>query len=229
MLALIARGRTGLGQLVDVSLLDSVAAVLTYQANRYLTTGNVPGRSGNRHLTIAPYDTYDAADGVLVLAVGNDGQWRRFCDVMSLGGLADDERLATNAGRVGHYEAVVRPAIAAAVSGRALVPLVETLRAAGVPCGAVRSVDEVMADPQIAARAMIETIDHPDIGVLRTLGIPTKLSDTPGSVRQPPPRLGEHTRMVLERDLGLEPERIAALFERGVVRSALEDEPGNRS
>jgi len=223
LLALIARGRTGRGQLVDVSLLDSVAAVLTYQASRYLLTGDVPERAGNRHMTIAPYDTFDAADGVLVLAVGNDGQWRTLCEALDLPALGGDERLATNAGRVTHYEARVQPALARAIRGRRLSALVGALRDRGVPCGAVRSVDEVLADPQIAARLMVETIDHPTVGAMRMLGLPVKLSETPGRVRRPPPRLGEHTRQVLAGDLGLDVARVAALEARGVVRSALDD------
>jgi crotonobetainyl-CoA:carnitine CoA-transferase CaiB-like acyl-CoA transferase len=217
LLALIARGRTGRGQLVDVSLLDSVAALLTYQASRYLATGEVPRRSGNRHLTIAPYDTFDAADGVLVLAVGNDGQWQKLCAALRLPALAADERFATNAGRVTHYDPDLHGALAAAVAPRSLEPLVRDLRAAGVPCGAVRSIDEVFADPQILARAMIETVDHPAIGALRMLGLPVKLSETPGRVRLPPPRLGEHTRSVLMNDLGLDDESVRRLLTQGVV------------
>lgn len=217
LLALIARGRSGRGQLVDVSLLDSVAAVLTYQAGKYLLTGDIPHRTGNRHTTIAPYDTFDACDGVLVLAVGNDRQWRDCCDVLDLGELAGDARLATNAGRVTYYEDLVRPPLAAAVASRALGALVEALRGRGVPCGAVRSLDEVFADPQVAARGMIETVHHTDIGPMKMLGLPVKLSDTPGSVRQPPPGLGEHTRRVLTTDLGLSEARVQELIESGIV------------
>src|SRR5262245_53201431 len=103
LLALIARGKTGRGQLVDVGLLDATTALLTYQAQRYFTTGEAPARSGNRHMSIAPYDTFDVADGVLVLAVGNDTQWRKFCDGLGLTRLGADERFTTNAGRTTHY------------------------------------------------------------------------------------------------------------------------------
>jgi crotonobetainyl-CoA:carnitine CoA-transferase CaiB-like acyl-CoA transferase len=217
LLALIARGTTGRGQLVDVSLLDSVAALLTYQASRYLATGESPARAGNRHLTIAPYDTFEAEDGVIVLAVGNDPQWTRLCDALGQPALATDERFTTNAGRVVNYEAL-QPLVAALIGPRPLATLIDTLRRAGVPCGAVRSVGEALADPQLAARHMIETMDHPALGPLRTLGLPVKLSDTPGSVRTHPPRLGEHTRPVL-RNLGLSEERIRDLESRRVVRS----------
>jgi crotonobetainyl-CoA:carnitine CoA-transferase CaiB-like acyl-CoA transferase len=218
LLALIARGTTGRGQLVDVSLLDSVAALLTYQASRYLTTGEVPERTGNRHATIAPYDTFDTADGVLVLAVGNDSQWQSFCRALNLPTLGADDRYRTNAQRVGHY-AVLRPIVADVLRSWPLDTLVRTLREASVPCGAVRSVAEALADPQISARAMVETLTHPTIGALKVLGIPIKLSETPGQVRTPPPRLGEHTRRVLEQDLGLSPADVDRLLAGGVAGS----------
>jgi len=199
LLALIARGRTGRGQLVDVSLFDSVAALLTYQASRYFVSGETPGRTGNRHASIAPYDTFDTAGGVLVLAVGNDAQWQQFCQTAGLALLASDERYGTNAGRVRHY-ASLRPAIAG------------VLRTRMVDEWLVRSIDEVLADPQIAARAMIETLDHATAGTLHLLGVPTKLSDTPGIVHSPPPRLGEHTAQVLRGDLGLDEAAIASLL-----------------
>jgi crotonobetainyl-CoA:carnitine CoA-transferase CaiB-like acyl-CoA transferase len=217
LLALVARGRTGRGQLVDVGLLDSAAALLTNQASRFFVTGQAAARSGNRHQSIAPYDTFDAADGVLVLAVGNDDQWRRCCRALSLDSLERDERFATNAGRVTGY-GELRPQLAATVSARPLDQLIGALRDAGVPCGAVRSVAEALEDPQILARAMVESLPHPTIGNLRLLGIPVKLSDTPGAVRTPPPRLGEHTRSVLSGDLGVSSDDLEDWARRGVVR-----------
>jgi formyl-CoA transferase/CoA:oxalate CoA-transferase len=219
LLALIARGRTSRGQHVDVSLLDAVTALLTYQAGRYFTAGDVPVRTGNRHMTIAPYDTFETADGVLVLAVGNDAQWLRFCHALRLEGLASDARYATNAGRVSHYDEL-RKSLESVLQGHRLEWLVPLLRGAGVPCGAVRSIDEVMQDPQIAARAMVETVQHPRIGPLQVLGIPTKLSGTPGHVRTSPPQLGEHTRRVLQQDCGLGAEDVDRLVREGTVREA---------
>jgi formyl-CoA transferase/CoA:oxalate CoA-transferase len=216
LLALIARGTSGRGQLVDISLLDSVAALLTYQASRYLLTGDVPARTGNRHSAIAPYDTFETADGVLVLAVGTDAQWQSLCRVIEAPQLGGEPRYRANASRVEHY-GVLRPVLAGLLKGWPLDELVERLRAASVPCGAVRSVADALSDPQIAARAMIETLDHPTIGALRVLGIPTKLSATPGSVRTAPPRLGEHTRSVLERDLGMSSVDVDRLFGARVV------------
>jgi formyl-CoA transferase/CoA:oxalate CoA-transferase len=216
--ALIARGKTGRGQRVDVGLLDSVAALLTYQAGRHFA-GDEPGRTGNRHATIAPYDTYETADGTLVLAVGNDSQWQSFCAVLPAPDLGADARYRTNAGRVAHYPAL-NAALGPLLKRSNLGPLIDRLRAAGVPCGAVRSVAGALADPQIAARQMIETLMHPTIGPLQVLGLPVKLSETPGSVREAPPRLGEHTKRVLEDDLGLSPRELDALVRNGVVRLA---------
>ncbi len=218
LLALLARARTGRGQLVDISLLDSVTGLLTYQAARYFATGDTPARAGNRHMTIAPYDTFDTADGVLVLAVGNDAQWHRLCDALGLEGLRADPRFGTNEGRVRAYNPL-RAALASVFARRPLAPLVVELRDAGVPCGAVRSIGEALADPQILARAMVEVLPHSTIGDLKVLGIPTKLSDTPGQVRTPPPTLGEHTQAVLSKDLGMDDVTIRALAAKGIIRT----------
>jgi len=217
LLALLARGTSGRGQHVDVSLLDSVTALLTYQAARHFATGETPARTGNRHMTIAPYDTFDTADGVLVLAVGNDAQWRKLCAVLGAADLASDVRFATNAGRVEHYEDL-RPSLGAHFERGRLDALVAALKAEGIPCGAVRSIAEVTSDPQILARQMVETVTHPSAGDLRVLGIPVKLSGTPGRIASPPPLLGQHTTSVLTGDLGLSIEDVQALASAGVVR-----------
>jgi formyl-CoA transferase/CoA:oxalate CoA-transferase len=217
LLALLAKARTGRGQHVDVGMLDVVAALMSYQAGRYLVTGDSPPRSGNRHLTIAPYDTFDTSDGVLVLAVGNDRQWQTLCATFGLAALGAAEAFRTNEGRVVNY-AALRRELEPFFRARALEDLVAALRGAGVPCGAVRSVAEVMNDPQILARAMVESVAHPTIGPLSVLGVPVKLSDTPGAVRTPPPRLGEHTRAVLSGDLGLSAAEIDRLMASRAVR-----------
>jgi len=213
LLALISRAQRGRGQHVDVSLLDSVAALLTYQAARYFATGIAPARTGNRHMTIAPYDTFEMRDGVLVLAIGTDAQWRTFCTTLARADLAADSRYATNAQRVERFDEL-RPLVSDTLAPYRLNQAVELLRDAGVPCGAVRSIAEALDDPQIIARAMIEEIDHPAIGPLKLLGLPVKLSATPGSVRLPPPRLGEHTRAVLSGDLGWSAEDVARVMTR---------------
>jgi crotonobetainyl-CoA:carnitine CoA-transferase CaiB-like acyl-CoA transferase len=216
LLALLARVRSNRGQHVDVSLLDSVVALLTYQASRYFATGEIPERAGNRHMTIAPYDTYETADGILVLAVGNDSQWRRVCTVLGRDELGHDPRYATNADRVSNY-ATLRPVLAEAFHARRLEAIVDALRREGVPCGGVRSVAEALGDPQVVAREMVATTTHPLIGSVRVLGVPVKLSATAGQVRTPPPLLGEHTRQVLSRDLGIPDLEIDRLAGRGVI------------
>jgi crotonobetainyl-CoA:carnitine CoA-transferase CaiB-like acyl-CoA transferase len=219
LLALIARGTTGRGQHIDISMLDATAALLTYQAQRTLVTGVAPTRLGNRHASIAPYDTFETANGTLVLAVGNDDQWQRFCRMAGRDDLAGDARFTTNALRVRHYD-VLAPVIAALIARDTLDHWLDRLRDAGVPAGAVRAIDAVMNDAQIIARDMVATIEHRSIGSLRVLGVPIKLSDTPGSVRTAPPLLGQHTADVLGRDLGLTATDIEALARASVVKCA---------
>jgi crotonobetainyl-CoA:carnitine CoA-transferase CaiB-like acyl-CoA transferase len=212
-MALLARERTGRGQEVDIAMLDAVAALLTYQAGNFFASGKVPARLGNRHPSIVPYETFAATDGEFVLAVGNDEQWRTFCDVA---GLPDDPRFATNRQRVTAYDEL-RPFVADRLRTRPRQHWIERLTAAGVPCGSVRNLQELFDDPQVHAREMIARVEHATIGSLRTLGVPVKLSDTPGAVRTPPPTLGEHTEAVLGQDVGLSAEDIGALRRDGVI------------
>jgi crotonobetainyl-CoA:carnitine CoA-transferase CaiB-like acyl-CoA transferase len=215
-MALLARVRSGRGQRVDVGMLDSTAALLTYQAGIYFATGATPGRMGNRHPTIVPYETFAGSDGEFVVAVGNDEQWRRFCRILGLNGLAADERFATNSARVGNYDAL-RPLLVDRMRSRKRAEWVKELKAAGVPCGSVREVGAVLEDPQLDARQMIETVDHLTAGAVRVLGVPIKLSDTPGGVRSAPPALGQHTDRILEGDCGMTAARIEELRRTGGV------------
>jgi crotonobetainyl-CoA:carnitine CoA-transferase CaiB-like acyl-CoA transferase len=208
--ALLARARTNKGQLVDIGMLDATAALLTYQAGIYFATGQTPGRLGNRHPTIVPYETFGASDGDFVIAVGNDEQWRRFCAVAELDELASDERFATNRARVMNYD-TLRPLLAAKLRTLTRAEWVARLRPSGVPCGSVRDVAEVLQDPHLEARGMIQPLEHAVAGAMRVTGIPIKLSDTPGSVRTPPPTLGEHTSRILSKDLGLSADEIERL------------------
>jgi len=211
--ALFARERTGRGQQVDIAMLDTVAAMLTYQAGIYFATGQPPQRMGNRHPTIVPYETFTASDGEFVLAVGTDEQFRKFCEVA---GLHAGDRFATNRGRVTGY-AELRPMIADRMKTQTRSHWIERLGQAGVPCGSVRDLHEVFSDPQIAARDMSVPMTHPIAGPIRVLGSPLKLSDTPASQRTPPPTLGQHTESVLQRDLGLTSDAIQELRAGGVI------------
>ena len=215
LLALVARQQSGHGQHVDVAMLDSVAALLTYQAGIVFATGQSPGRLGNRHPSIAPYDTFDAADGPIVLAVGNDDQWQRFCLATALDTAASDPRFLTNAGRVQHGEAL-RSLLTPVMRSRTRADWTARLVAAGVPAGPVRPVNEALADPQLAAREMLRHLTHAAAGDITVLGVPVKLSETPGGVRSAPPILGEHTDSVLA-ELGYDTAEIASLRHEHVV------------
>ena len=214
-LALFARQQHGRGQHVDISMLDGVVSLLTYHASIYLTTGATSRRVGNRHATIAPYDTFPAADGEFFLAVGNDDQFGRFCRVTGLQVLLQDARFATNPARVVHAEAL-RGRILEVLRQRSRQAWIDAFTEAGVPCGGVRDVPEVLNDPQVLARRMVEAVEHAALGPLKLVGIPIKLSDTPGTVRRAPPTLGQHTDAILA-ELGMESDDISELRRRGVV------------
>ncbi len=214
--ALLARGSSGEGQVVDIGMLDATAALLTYQAGNFFTTGETPGRLGNRHPTIAPYETFATADGDLALAVGNDSLWQAFCRAAGLDDLARDSRFETNALRLANYDAL-KPRLDAVFASRGRQDWTARLLDAGVPCGAVRSVEEVFADPQTIAREMVTSVPHATLGEVKVTGVPVKLSRTPGSVRTGPPTLGQHTAAVLT-ELGYDAAAIDALYSSGAVR-----------
>jgi crotonobetainyl-CoA:carnitine CoA-transferase CaiB-like acyl-CoA transferase len=205
--ALLARERTGRGQEIDIAMLDSVVALLSYQAGIYFTTNKAPRRQGNRHPTIVPYETFPAADGEFVLAVGNDDQWRRFCEVA---GLEREERFATNRQRVEHYDQL-RPLLESALRAHPRALWIERLTSVGVPCGSVRDLHEVFSDPQVNARHMLAELEHATAGAVKLIGTPLKFSETPSVIRTAPPVLGQHTNTVLSSDLGFGPDEIASL------------------
>src|SRR5262245_51321265 len=215
-MALLGRVRTGRGQQVDIGMLDSTTALLTYQAAIYFATGQPPPRLGNRHPTIVPYETFSARDGDFVLAIGNDQLWRTFCGVSGLDEVGADPRFATNRDRVRNYTAL-KPILSERLATRTRAEWLAALTAEGVPCGSVRDIGEVLGDPQLHAREMVEAVEHAALGEVHVLGVPMKLSDTPGRVRTGPPTLGQHTDRILRGDLGLTVEEIAALRKDGVV------------
>jgi crotonobetainyl-CoA:carnitine CoA-transferase CaiB-like acyl-CoA transferase len=211
--AMYARERTGQGQQVDIAMLDSVIALLSYQAGIYFANGAAPPRLGNRHPTIVPYETFRASDGDFVVAVGNDDQWQRFCRVT---GFSGDDRYATNRLRVTHYDDL-KPALDTLLRTQTRELWISQLKSAGVPCGSVRDLHEVFTDPQTQARDMLVELEHAAAGALKMTGTPLKFSGTPGSVRTPPPLLGEHSAAILANDLGLDIAQIEHLRTKGVI------------
>lgn len=214
-MGLLAKERTGQGQHVDIGMLDSVAAVLTYQAGIYFATGQAPPRLGNQHPTIVPYETVTASDGDLVVAVGNDNLFVKFCGVLGTPALAEDERFATNAGRIENQDAL-RPLLAERIRTRTRAEWLADLKTTGIPCGSVRDLAEVLNDPQLQERLMVLPMTHPKVGAMQVLGVPVKLGTTAGGVRTPPPVLGQHTTAILE-ELGYDAAARAALAEAKVV------------
>jgi crotonobetainyl-CoA:carnitine CoA-transferase CaiB-like acyl-CoA transferase len=213
--ALLARERTGKGQRVDIGMLDTTAALLTYQAANWFATGVTPKRQGNRHATIAPYETFTTSDGEIVIAVGNDQIWQRFCPAIGLPELAADPRFATNKDRMANYDAM-RPPIDRVFRTRSCAEWIRILNDAGVANGEVRDIGQMLNDPQLGARRMIETLMHPTVGATRVIGAPIKLSETSASVRTPPPVLGQHTDAVLA-EIGYDAPAIADLKRHRVV------------
>jgi len=213
--ALVARGQTGRGQRVDIAMLDAITALLSYQASSAFATGETPARMGNRHPSIAPYDTFATSDGDFVLSVGNDDQFRRLAGVLRQPGLAEDPRFLTNADRVNNSE-VLRRELSSLLSTWRRADLLAALKNAGVPSAAVRTITEALADPQLAARDMVVPLEHIAAGPIRVLGSPLKLSATPASIRTSPPSLGQHTSAILG-EIGLSDGDIAALRHAGAV------------
>src|SRR5262245_37549218 len=214
--ALAARSRTGRGQHVEVCLYDSGLSMLINVAASSLMTGKDARRFGNGHPNIVPYTTYPTADGMIAVAVGNDGQFARFAEVAGHAEWARDARSATNPARVANRE-TLDPAIAQALKGGKSATWIEKLRAVGVPCGPINSVAEALSDPHTLARDMVRSVRHPAAGELRMLGIPLRMNGTPRAIRRAPPLLGQHTEEVLGTELGMSAARIAQLRAEKVV------------
>jgi crotonobetainyl-CoA:carnitine CoA-transferase CaiB-like acyl-CoA transferase len=214
--ALHARAASGRGDWIDISLLDGQIAWLTYVAGGYFASGEVPRRYGSAHPTIVPYQALRTSDGYLMVAVGNDSLWQRFAPIIGLPELAGDPRFATNPDRVVHRDELI-PLIEAALATRASAEWAAELSRAGIPAGAINTVDQALAYPQVVARDMVLTAEHPTAGSLRMPGSPVRLSRHTATVRRPPPLLGEHTDEVLA-ELGYPAAAIESLHELGVVR-----------
>lgn len=220
--ALYQRTFTGRGQLVDVAMLDGQVAVLENAIARYEVTGKIPGRLGNRHPSITPFTSVQASDGWLIIAIGNDQLWERFCRLLERPELIADPRFVTNAARTEHW-AELEPILADIFRQGTVGQWLERLESAGIPCGPINDIAQVMADPQVRARDMIWEMEHPVAGRLRMAGSPIKLSGAPPlTLRQPSPRLGEHTGEVLTEYLGLQAEEIEELAKKGIIELASE-------
>lgn len=214
--ALTARETTGRGQHIDMALLDVQVACLANQAMNYLTTGVPPRRLGNAHPNIVPYQDFPTADGDFILTVGNDGQFRKFCEVAGHPEWADDPRFASNKARVASRAELI-PLIRQATVFKTTAEWVAALEAVGVPCGPINDLAAVFEDPQVLARGLKVELPHALAGAVAQVASPLRLSDTPVEYRMAPPRLGEHTASVLERVLGLSAEAIERLRQEGVV------------
>jgi len=218
LVALHARTRTGRGQHVDVSLLDGQISLLTYQAGIAFATGQAPARMGNAHPSIVPYETYQALDGFINLACGNDALFQAFAEAAGRPELPKDPRFAKNADRV-RNRAALDELLVPLLKTRPVAEWLQRCDRAGVPCGRIASVTEALAHPQVQARGMVRTVDHPTAGRLALAGVPMRLSETPGAIRRPAPRLGEHTRRALQDLLSLADSELDDLARARVIEA----------
>jgi crotonobetainyl-CoA:carnitine CoA-transferase CaiB-like acyl-CoA transferase len=220
--ALLSREKTGLGQHVDMALLDVQVATLCNQSQNYLASGKPPGRYGNAHANIVPYQVFRASDRDFIIACGNDSQFVALCNAIGLPDLPKDPRFARNADRVSNREAIVA-ILAKYFLGASADEWVGRIHPQGVPVGAINSIAQALDEPQVLARNMLVNIPHPLKADFVTVGSPIKLSGTPVEYLRPAPMLGEHTDEVLKRELGLDDERLAQLKAQGII-----EQLGNR-
>jgi crotonobetainyl-CoA:carnitine CoA-transferase CaiB-like acyl-CoA transferase len=214
--ALAHRAKSGAGQHLDLALLDSLVAVLANQAANYLASGEAPGRLGNDHPNIAPYQVFKTADGSLILACGNDNLFRKFCEVARCGALADDARFATNGKRVANRAELTR-ILSDVMVKRGTRDWLNALEAAGVPCGPINDLKQVFDEPQAIARGLRFDLPHPAAGTVSLVRSPMRFSETPVQHDVPPPTLGQHTELVLRELLGKNEAEIKRLRSDGIV------------
>lgn len=214
--ALHHRNQTGKGQFVDVAMLDSLVAVLENAVVRYFATGEAPKPLGARHPAITPFEAFASADGHVIIALGNDTLWAKFCVHVNREGLIVDKRFRTNADRTENH-AELFPILSEIMSQRTTDAWIDALGKIGVPCGPINAMDKVVSHPQVQAREMITRIAHQITGEVEVPGVPIKLSETPGNVDAPAPSLGEHTTEVLTNVLKMSPDEVAKLKQDGVI------------
>jgi len=214
--ALNHREQSGLGQHVELALLDVQVACLANQAMNYLTTGLAPKRMGNAHPNIVPYQDFPTADGDIILTIGNDGQFRKFAEAAGHPEWASDDRFASNKARVAHRKELI-PLIRQVTVFRTTAEWVALLEQAGVPCGPINDLAQVFADPQVQARGLRLDLPHPLAGSVPQVASPIRLSETPVEYRKAPPVLGEHSEAILQELLGLGFDKILSLRQAGVI------------
>jgi formyl-CoA transferase len=214
--ALIHRGRTGQGQHIDMALLDVQVAMLANLSSAYFASGEAPRRMGNAHQTIVPYHVFRASDGFIIVAVGNDSQFAKFCDVLGSPQWASDARFSTNPQRVRHRDLIVGM-ISERMALRTAREWLAALEPAGVPCGPINDLAQVFDDPQVRHRAMEVRAPHPQAGEVRMVANPVKFSATPVTHDVAPPVLGEHTAQVLASVLGMDEGEIQRLRKEGIT------------
>ncbi len=214
--ALHHRNQTGKGQFVDVAMLDSLVAVLENAVVRYFATGEAPKPLGARHPAITPFEAFASADGHVIIALGNDTLWAKFCSHVNRPDLILDKRFRTNADRTENH-AELFPILSEIMTQRTTDAWIEALGKIGVPCGPINAMDKVVSHPQVQAREMITRIAHQITGEVEVPGVPIKLSETPGNVDAPAPSLGEHTTEILTSILKMSPDEIANLKQGGVI------------
>ena len=208
-LALLARERTGRGQIVHTSLLEAMVSVLSWSAGMFFESGEPPGPAGQHHPLSSPYGRFRARDGYLNIAAGGAGMFEKLCAALDHPEWSADARFADAGARLRHRTELTA-AIEAALEAADVEEWVERVNAAGVPCGPVLDLRQVFEDPQVLAREMLQELPHPEVGEFRTTGLPVKLSETPGEIRKAPPLHGQHTDEILA-ECGISAERIAAL------------------
>lgn len=214
--ALAYRTRTGMGQYIDMALLDVQVAMIANMNMNYLVSGRVPGRQGNAHANIVPYQVFEAADGQLVLAIGNDSQFAKFCEIAGCA-LAMDARFARNADRVRNREALI-PQLEKILRERSVVQWVELLEPLGVPVGPINNLAQVFEHPQVRSRGLQIELPHPQSGTVPLVGSPIRMSASPVRYERAPPMLGQHTRQVLRQQLGVNDEELDRLAALGVIQ-----------
>lgn len=215
LLALLVRNNTGKGQFVDVSLMDSIISILTYQAGNYLATGDAPQRVGNRHPMITPYESFETSDGYVIFAVGNQRLWETFVKALDREDLNEDPRFADMKSRNQH-PAELKEILEKITREKTTEEWVQVMESAGVPCGRIRTIDQVLSDPHVDIREMVVEKEHPKAGMIKLTGVPTKLSLTPGEVSSPPPTLGQHTEEIL-KSIGFSETNIEEFQKNGIV------------